>query len=164
MTVIIGIDPHKATHMAVAIDGDEQSLGRFEVLAERNQTERLLTWAAPSPDRRWAIESADGLGKLLGQQLVAAGEQVVDVPPTLSARVRLLGSAKAGKNDSNDACRPRSRVSVTAGCVRCAWMITRPCCGCWSAVTTTSSHYAHRRRVVSTHCCGNSSRVARPCV
>ena len=24
MTVIIGIDPHKATHMAVAIDGDEQ--------------------------------------------------------------------------------------------------------------------------------------------
>jgi transposase len=103
MTVIIGIDPHKATHMAVAIDGDEQSLGRFEVRAERNQTERLLAWAAPFRDRRWAIESADGLGKLLGQQLVAAGEHVVDVPPTLSARVRLLGSAKAGKNDDNDA-------------------------------------------------------------
>ena len=51
----------------------------------------------------WAIESADGLGKLLSQQLVAAGEHVVDVPPTLSARVRLLGSAKAGKNDGNDA-------------------------------------------------------------
>ena len=26
MTVIIGIDPHKATHMAVAIDGDEQPI------------------------------------------------------------------------------------------------------------------------------------------
>jgi hypothetical protein len=85
MTVIIGIDPHKATHMAVAIDGDELSLGEFEVRAQRNQTQRLLAWAAPFPDRRWAIESADGLGKLLAQQLLAAGEDVVDVPPTLSA-------------------------------------------------------------------------------
>jgi transposase len=53
--------------------------------------------------RRWAIESADGLGKLLAQQLLAAGEDVLDVPPTLAARVRLLGSTKAAKNDPNDA-------------------------------------------------------------
>jgi transposase len=39
----------------------------------------------------------------LAQQLVQAGEQVIDVPPTLAARVRLLGSTKAGKNDPNDA-------------------------------------------------------------
>jgi transposase len=43
------------------------------------------------------------LGKLLAQQLLAAGERVLDVPPTLSARVRLLGSTKASKNDDNDA-------------------------------------------------------------
>ena len=49
------------------------------------------------------MESAGGLGKLLAQQLVGAGEQVVDVPPTLAARVRLLGSTKASKNDRNDA-------------------------------------------------------------
>ena len=53
--------------------------------------------------RTWAIESANGLGKLVAQQLVGTGEHVVDVPSTLSARVRLLGSTKAGKNDSNDA-------------------------------------------------------------
>jgi hypothetical protein len=41
VTVIIGIDPHKATHMAVAIDSDEQSVARFEVRAQRNQTQRL---------------------------------------------------------------------------------------------------------------------------
>jgi hypothetical protein len=35
------------------------------------------------------------LGKLLAQQLLEAGEHVVDVPPTLAARVRLLGSTKA---------------------------------------------------------------------
>jgi transposase len=50
-----------------------------------------------------AIESASGLGYLLAQQLVAAGESVVDVPPTLSARVRVLGSGKSSKNDPNDA-------------------------------------------------------------
>jgi transposase len=102
--VIIGIDPHKATHMAVAIDGDEQAIARLEVTADRAQTQRLLAWAAPlGGERTWAIESADGLGKLLSQQLLAAGEHVVDVPPALSARVRLLGSSKAAKNDGNDA-------------------------------------------------------------
>jgi transposase len=104
MTVIIGIDPHKATHVAVAIDGNELAIARLEVTANRAQTQRLLAWAAPLGDQRmWAVESADGLGKLLSQELVAAGEHVVDVPPTLSARVRLLGSAKAAKNDGNDA-------------------------------------------------------------
>jgi transposase len=104
MSVIIGIDPHKATHTAVAIDRDEQSIAKLQVVADRCQTERLLAWAAPFGfERTWAIESASGLGKLLAQQLVGAGEHVVDVPPTLSARVRLLGSTKAGKNDPNDA-------------------------------------------------------------
>jgi transposase len=104
MTVIIGIDPHKATHMAVAIDSDEHAIGRLEVRADRAQTQRLLAWAvALGEERTWAIESADGLGKLLSQQLLAEGEHVVDVPPTLSARVRLLGSTKAAKNDGNDA-------------------------------------------------------------
>jgi transposase len=104
MTVIIGIDPHKATHMAVAINGDEDAIARLEVRADRSQTQRLLAWAAPlGEERTWAIESAGGLGKLLSQQLLAAGEHVVDVPPTLTARVRLLGSVKAAKNDGNDA-------------------------------------------------------------
>jgi Transposase len=103
MTVIIGVNPHKATHTAVAIDGAERPLARLDVVADRSQTQRLLAWAAPFGERRWAIESAEGLGKLLAQQLLGAGEDVVDVPPTLAARVRLLGSTKAAKNDPNDA-------------------------------------------------------------
>ncbi len=104
MSVVIGIDPHKASHTAVAIDGDEQPVARLRVVADRGQTQRLLAWAEPfGTERTWAIESANGLGKLLAQQLLGAGELVVDVPPTLSARVRLLGSTRAGKNDSNDA-------------------------------------------------------------
>jgi transposase len=104
MSVIIGIDPHKASHVAVAIDGEERPVSEFAVSADRRQTPRLLAWAELlGSERTWAIESAGGLGKLLSQELVAAGEHVVDVPPTLSARVRLLGSSKTTKNDTNDA-------------------------------------------------------------
>jgi len=104
MSEIIGIDPHKATHTAVAIDRGEQPIATQQVVADRCQTQRLLACAASFGfERTWAIESANGLGKPLAQQLLGAGEHVVDVPPTLSARVRLLGSTKAGKNDSNDA-------------------------------------------------------------
>jgi transposase len=101
--VLIGIDPHKATHTAVAVDREETALGELTVRADRQQVEHLLTWAINFPDRRWAIESANGLGFLLAQQLVATGEDVVDVPPTLAARVRVLGSGKTQKNDPNDA-------------------------------------------------------------
>lgn len=49
------------------------------------------------------MEAAGGLGYLLSQQLVARGEQVVDVPPVLASRVRVLSSGKSDKNDPNDA-------------------------------------------------------------
>jgi transposase len=101
--VLIGIDPHKGSHMAVVVDRDEDELGRLTVRADRRQLERLLSFASPFGERTWAIESAGGLGLLLAQQLVAAGEPVVDVPPTLAARVRLLGSGRSSKNDPNDA-------------------------------------------------------------
>jgi transposase len=101
--VLIGVDPHKGSHTAVAVDGEETKIGEVRVRAAKGQCERLLQWADAFPERRWAIESAGGVGYLLSQQLVAAGEDVVDVPPTLAARVRVLGSGKAQKNDPNDA-------------------------------------------------------------
>ncbi len=52
---------------------------------------------------RGRSKRAGGLGSLLAQQLVAAGESVVDVPPTLSARVRLLDSGRTDKTDAHDA-------------------------------------------------------------
>jgi transposase len=104
MSVIIGIDPHKSTHTAVAVDRLESPIARLRVSVDRRQVDRLLAWAEPlDADRVWAIESAAGLGRLLAQQLVARGERVVDVPPTLAARVRLLASSKTAKNDTNDA-------------------------------------------------------------
>ena len=101
--VIIGIDPHKATHTAVAVDENEAVLSKLEVRAARDQRDRLLRWAARFEERTWAVESAGGLGELLARELVDAGETVIDVPATLAARVRLLGSGKSHKNDPNDA-------------------------------------------------------------
>jgi transposase len=100
--VMIGVDPHKGSHTAVAIDRDEVQLAAV-VRATRRQVNELLGWAARFEEPVWAIESAGGLGYLLARQLVAAGERVLDVPATLAARVRVLGTGRSNKNDSNDA-------------------------------------------------------------
>jgi len=101
--VMIGVDPHKASHTAVAISAAEEPLGELRVRACAAQAERLLAWAAAWPERTWAVEGAGGLGHLLAQQLLAAGDRVVDVPPKLGARVRLLAAGDTNKNDPNDA-------------------------------------------------------------
>ena len=119
--VMIGIDPHKASHTAVAVNGAEEPQGELQVRACAGQAQRLLAWAAAWPERTWAIEGADGLGHLLAQQLLAAGERVLDVQPKLGARVRLLATGAVNKNDPNDArsvavaaLRSPSRRQVTA--------------------------------------------------
>jgi hypothetical protein len=75
MQVIIGVDPHKASHTAVAISTTEDELARKKVRATRTQVDQLLAWAEPFPTRLWAIEGADGMGYLLAQQLVATGNR-----------------------------------------------------------------------------------------
>jgi transposase len=103
MAVMIGVDPHKGSHTAVAADEREQALSEVRVRSGSKQVERLLEWAAQFPERTWAIENATGLGYLLAQQLVAAGERVVNVQPKLAARVRLLATESTNKNDPHDA-------------------------------------------------------------
>jgi transposase len=101
--VMIGVDPHKGSHTAVAIGAAEEPLGEVRVRASAAQAQRLLAWAQAWPERTWAIEGARGLGHLLAQQLLAAGERVLDVQPKLGARVRLLAAGAVNKNDPNDA-------------------------------------------------------------
>ena len=67
------------------------------------RAERLLEWAQAWPERTWAVEGAGGLGHLLDWQLLSAGERVLDVPPKLAARVRLLATGNINKNDPDDA-------------------------------------------------------------
>ena len=101
--VMIGVDPRKASHTAVVISAAAEPLGELRVRACAAQAERLLAWATAWPQRTWAVEGAGGLGHLLAQQLLAAGERVLDVPAKLGARVRLLAAGDVNKNDPGDA-------------------------------------------------------------
>ena len=101
--VMIGVDPHKGSHTAVVIDQAEVAMGQLRVRAGAAQADRLVAWAAAWPERTWAVEGARGMGYLLAQQLVAAGERVLDVQPELGARVRLLATGATNKNDPDDA-------------------------------------------------------------
>ena len=100
---IIGIDPHKASHTATAVDHTETVIAHLRVNAGGQQRAQLLAWAAQFEPRTWAVEGATGMGAMVAQQLVAAGEHVVDVPPKLSSRVRLLERGRIDKTDPNDA-------------------------------------------------------------
>jgi hypothetical protein len=149
---IIGIDPHKGSHTAAVLDRSESVIGELRVVADRRQRDRLLRFAADFTPRTWAIESASGLGALLAQQLVAAGETVVDVPPTLSARVRLLDAGCTDKTDAHDA-RAAAIVALRHSRLRQVTPVDQPpCCACWRIGTTTSPDCGPRRSAGSTPC------------
>jgi transposase len=102
--VLIGVDPHKATNVVAAIDEQGGLVGQETFPATRKGLRALERWAKRFPERRWAVEGAGGIGRPLAQQLLAAGERVVNVvPPKLSSRVRVLSTGNTRKNDRLDA-------------------------------------------------------------
>jgi transposase len=103
MKVMIGVDPHKGSHTATMLDRHEHELRQIKVRAGGRQVAELLEWVDGVRPRTWAVESAGGMGYLLAQQLVAAGETVFNVPATLASRVRVLASGQSTKSDPNDA-------------------------------------------------------------
>jgi transposase len=104
MKVLIGVDPHKASiALAVVDEATGELVERAGFPQNRIGLRSLERWAKRFPQRRWAVENAGGLGRYLSQRLTAVGESVVDVPPKLSARVRVLSSGNARKNDGLDA-------------------------------------------------------------
>jgi len=104
MKVLLGIDPHKASiAVAAVVEAGGKLVERASFPQDRAGLRALERWAKRFPERRWAVENAGGLGRHLAVRLAAAGECVVDVPPKLSARVRVLSSGNARKNDGLDA-------------------------------------------------------------
>jgi transposase len=104
MKVLIGVDPHKESVAVAAVDEIAgELLERASFPQDRAGLRALERWAKRFPERRWAVENAGGLGRHLAGRLAAKGESVVDVPPKLSARVRVLSTGNARKNDGVDA-------------------------------------------------------------
>jgi transposase len=111
----------------VAIGRTEEHLGELRVRAPAAQAERLVAWAAGWPERTWAVGGAGGLGRLLAQQLLAAGERVLDVQPKLGARVRLLATGRVTRTIRTTPGRSRSRRCGPGTRGRSPLMITRRC-------------------------------------
>ncbi len=97
--IVIGVDVHKRSLTAVAVD----EVGR--PLAEHTAVDGpgLLEWVVSLPgERLWALEDCRQLTRPLERELLAADERLVRVPPKLTAPERRAGRTR-GKSDPIDA-------------------------------------------------------------
>ncbi len=101
--VIIGVDPHKMSVTIEVVDTREQLLGTGRFDTTNTGYAEMRRYVKQWPERLWAVEGANGVGRPLAQRLVAAGEHVVDVPAKLAARVRLFDTGHNRKTDALDA-------------------------------------------------------------
>jgi transposase len=98
--IVIGVDVHKQSLTAVAVDGAGRMLAETTVAAANGD---VLEWAsALSGERLWALEDCRQLTRALERELIAAGEELVRVPPKLMAPERRAGRQR-GKSDPIDA-------------------------------------------------------------
>jgi transposase len=99
----IGIDTHKATLAACAIDELGRPMAECSFSNDPAGHAALLAWArAVASGTRIGLEGSASFGAAAARFLLAAGEDVVEVPPQLSHRERLR-SRRAGKSDPGDA-------------------------------------------------------------
>jgi len=101
--VVIGMDPHKRSVTIEVMTGTEQVLAKQRFDTTSGGFKQLLTYTKQWPDRLWAVEGCNGIGRHVASRLVRAGEQVVDVPPKLSARLRMFDTRQGRKTDPDDA-------------------------------------------------------------
>jgi len=101
--VVIGMDPHKRSATIEVMTSDETVLGTGRFGTDRDGYASMVTYAKQWPDRVWAVEGCQGIGRHIATRLLADGEQVVDVPPKLSARARVFATGQGRKTDATDA-------------------------------------------------------------
>jgi transposase len=101
--VVIGVDPHKLSATIEVVDAHEELLGSGRFTTDQAGYAAMRRYAKTWPDRVWAVEGANGVGRPLAQRLLEAGEEVVDVPAKLAARVRLFDTGHNRKTDARDA-------------------------------------------------------------
>jgi transposase len=103
VAVVIGMDPHKRSATIEVMAGDETVLGGGRFSTDVEGYRAMRAYVKRFPARTWAIEGCAGIGKHIANRLLADGEPVVDVPPKLSARTRMLVAGQGRKTDTTDA-------------------------------------------------------------
>jgi hypothetical protein len=63
----------------------------------------MLRLARQWPQRVWAVEGANSVGRPVAQRLLVDGERVLDVPAKLAARARVFDIGQGRKTDAHDA-------------------------------------------------------------
>ena len=101
--VFIGVDPHKLSATIEVVDARETVLATGRFSTDKTGYAAMRRQVSAWPDRVWAVEGSGGAGRPLAQRLLADGERVVDVPPKLSARARVLDTGHNRKTDAHDA-------------------------------------------------------------
>lgn len=102
--VKVGVDVHKHTHCAVAVDSLGRELGQVTVRATDAGHRQLLRWARRrfGEDVEFAVEDCRHVSTRLERALLVAGARVVRVPPKLMAGARASARTR-GKSDPIDA-------------------------------------------------------------
>jgi transposase len=102
--IVIGVDTHKRSHTAGAVDGaTARAIADKTVRANRRAFDDLLTWARGlEAGRVWAIEDCRHVSGALERFLLARGERTVRIAPKLMAGAR-RGGRERGKSDAIDA-------------------------------------------------------------
>jgi transposase len=101
--VVIGMDPHKASVTIEARDAREVLRARGRFGTDGRSYRQLLRFGRQWPQRLWAVEGANGIGRPVAQRLLADGERVLDVPAKLAARARVFDTGQGRKTDATDA-------------------------------------------------------------
>src|SRR5271163_4535098 len=154
--VIIGIDPHKSSLTAVAIDNSGTTLATRRFIVDAGTATALAKWTRRWASRRFAIEGANGLGRGIAQVLAAADEDVVDVPSTLAMKVRVLSTGGGRKTDPDDAYAWRFQRYTTRDYTRCTVKTSRQFCGCYPSVEMTWPTNGRQPSTAYTNYCANS--------
>jgi len=103
--VVIGVDTHVHTHSAAVLDTATGGvLGEITVEATPGGYAELVEFANNRATLRvWAIEGCNGIGRHIAMRLLTDGQEVIDVPPKLSARARVFSTGQGRKTDATDA-------------------------------------------------------------
>lgn len=101
--VVIGMDPHKRTATIEVMTAEEVVVGGGRFTTDTDGYAAMLRYGQQWPQRIWAVEGCEGIGRHVVQRLIADGEPVVDVPAKVSARLRFYATGQGRKTDDTDA-------------------------------------------------------------
>ena len=138
MSVIIGVDPHKASHTAVAIGGDEREMAKVTVRATCQQTPKLLGMGR-------ALRRAHLGHRVRRWSRLSAGPTARRCRRSGARRPTHVGLEGQGARhgafgeERSQRCllRCHRRLALEWSSQRSSGPITPRSCGCWPSATTT---------------------------